>query len=98
MVLEGARAAAQKEASKLRASLRDAEQARVDARCELQELSRQVSPAPPRRCPLPPWAPAPPTPWTPWGCRAPPPDCSGLWSPQQKGSAQTPRILVGSAL
>lgn len=98
VVLEGARAAAQKEASKLRASLQDAEQARVDARRELQELSRQVSPALPRRCPHPPWAPAPPTPWTPWGCRIPLPDCPGLWSPRPKGSAQTPRILVGSAL
>lgn len=42
LVLEEARAAAQKEAGKLRALLQGAEQARADARRQLQELRRQV--------------------------------------------------------
>lgn len=44
LVLEEARAVAQKEACKLRASLREVEQAQADARQELQELGRQVRP------------------------------------------------------
>lgn len=56
LVLEEAQAAAQKQAGELRASLREAEQARGEARRELQELCRQVrepcrSPAPPRHVP-----------------------------------------------
>ncbi|VCX36798.1 unnamed protein product, partial [Gulo gulo] len=43
LVLEEARAMAQKEACELRASLREVEQAQADARRELQELGRQVS-------------------------------------------------------
>lgn len=42
LVLEEARAAAQKEAGTLRALLRGAQQARADARRQLQELRRQV--------------------------------------------------------
>lgn len=43
LVLEEARAAAQKEAGKLRASLQEAEQAQLDTCRELQELRRQVT-------------------------------------------------------
>lgn len=42
LVLEEARAAAQKEAGELRASLREAERAGADARRELQALRRRV--------------------------------------------------------
>ena len=42
LVLEEARAAAQKEAGRLRALLQGAEQARADAHRQLQELRRQV--------------------------------------------------------
>ena len=41
-VLEEQKAGVQKEASDLRASLREVEKARLDARRELQELRRQV--------------------------------------------------------
>lgn len=55
LVLEEARALAQKEACELRASLREVEKARAEARRELQELGRQVRaavPEPhPQRCP-----------------------------------------------
>lgn len=43
LVLEEARAAAQKEAGKLRASLQEAEQAQSDTCRELQELRSQVT-------------------------------------------------------
>lgn len=42
-MLEEAKAAAQKEAGELRASLREVERSRMEARRELQELRRQVS-------------------------------------------------------
>lgn len=48
LVLEEARALAQKEACELRASLREMEQARAEARRELQELCRQVRAAVPQ--------------------------------------------------
>lgn len=55
LVLEEARALAQKEACELRASLREVEKARAEARRELQELGRQVRaavPEPhPQKCP-----------------------------------------------
>ena len=43
LVLEAARAAAQKEAGQLQARLQEAERARADTRRELRELCRQVS-------------------------------------------------------
>lgn len=97
VVLEEARAAAQKEAGKLRASLQEAEQAQLDTCRELQELRRQVTklsgashtPPPPPSLTLPP----PPTghPGLQGGvhrlaC------CLCLWSHQQKGPAQTHRV------
>ena len=42
-VLEEQKAGVQKEASDLRASLRDVEKARMEVRRELQELRRQVN-------------------------------------------------------
>lgn len=64
LVLQEARAATQKEADGLRAGLREAEQAQVDTRRELQGLRRLVSPA----------ALAPSPQGLPGGCRTPCPD------------------------
>lgn len=64
LVLQEAWAAARKEADGLRAGLREAEQAQVDARRELQELRGLVSPA----------ALAPSPQELPGGCRTPCPD------------------------
>lgn len=50
LVLEEARAVAQKEACELRASLREVEQAQADAHRELQELGRQVRATIPQPC------------------------------------------------
>lgn len=94
--LEEARAAAQKEAGKLRASLQETEQAQLDACQELQELRRQVSKLsgtshmPPSLFPHP---------------GGPPPGhpglqdrarrlayCLCLWSHRHKGPAQTHRV------
>lgn len=41
-LVEDGRAAADQEVTELRATLRELERARLDARCELQELRRQV--------------------------------------------------------
>lgn len=50
LVLEEARATAQKDACELRASLREEAQAGADARRELQDLRRKVRAPPPQRC------------------------------------------------
>lgn len=95
LALEGARAAAQKEASELRASLQEAEQAREDSRRELQELCRQVSPPLHGGIHNPPGPQLhQPLPGHPRAAELAPPRsscCLCLWGPQQKGPAQTRR-------